>query len=440
MKSSKSSDGRQQVLLMLSDRGKREYFSTGFSATPKEFDASKDVGRFIQGRGIPSFRIERKEEDGSIKSYTNKEANDALAQMEERASAIIKRYNDNHINWGFEQFREEFINAPKREYFLSFAEKVVEKEYRDRGQFSTANTVKYTLLSMRRFDPAIDRRVFSEITAKYLSRYEAFCKMEGISSGTISIRTRVIKRIFNIAIREKIVSRELYPFNSKSDEGKYKIPKTKLTKTNQFLPIESLQKLANTCFKNHVMERDRHLFLFSYYCYGINWKDMAYLTQKNIDKTTATDGNEETVIRYQRAKTQENFEIYVNENIQKELDWFHSNTLLYKNFLLPIITKDVRQDKIDGYIAQKRKRFNATLKQIARKLELPESQLNLTSYHARHSVAMTLQNNGVPIEMISQVLGHQSVKTTKHYLARFSSKQLSKITSLDLSMPTEDEE
>ena len=76
LKSTKRSDGKQQVLLLLSDRGERSYFTTGFFAAPNEFDEGKDAGRFIQGRGVRSFNIERKEEDGSTKSYTNKEAND----------------------------------------------------------------------------------------------------------------------------------------------------------------------------------------------------------------------------------------------------------------------------------------------------------------------------------------------------------------------------
>ena len=437
-KSKTTSKGEHPIVLRLADsNNKRSYFSTGFSGTDKNFDTT--CGRFYQGRGISTFYVERKEEGGGKKRYSNKEANDKLAEIEKRAREIIKRYDDNHICWGYEQFREDFSNAPKREYFSSFAEKIVEKEYREQGQISTANTVKYTLISLRRFDATLDRRTFSEITPKYLEKYELFCLKEGATPGTISIRTRVIKRIFNIAIREKIVAKELYPFNSGSDNGKYKIPPTKLTKTNQYLPIDSLQKLANTVFENRTLERDRHLFLFSYYCYGINWKDMAHLTRKNLNKTMATNGQEETVMRYQRAKTQGVFEIYIKDSIQNELDWFQKNCTLFKDYLLPIITKEVKPENLDEYIAQKRKRFNATLKKIACKLNLPESQLNLTSYHARHSVAMSLQEKGIPIEMISQVLGHQSVKTTRHYLDKFSSKRLAEITDLDLSIPQEEE-
>ena len=49
--------------------------------------------------------------------------------------------------------------------------------------------------------------------------------------------------------------------------------------------------------------------------------------------------------------------------------------------------------------------------------------------------AMTMQDKGKPVEIISQALGHQSVETTKHYLAKFSTTRMAEETDIDLSMP-----
>lgn len=46
---------------------------------------------------------------------------------------------------------------------------------------------------------------------------------------------------------------------------------------------------------------------------------------------------------------------------------------------------------------------------------------------------MTMLNLDKSIEVISQALGHQSVETTKHYLAKFSSSKMAKETDIDLS-------
>lgn len=121
LKSTADANGRHQVLLMLSERGTRAYFTTGFTAGPDEFDASKDGGRIHQGRGVRAFTVERKEEDGSNKSYTNKEANEELIGLEKKAGQILRSYNDSHLSWSFERFREDFLNLPKRELFQAFA-------------------------------------------------------------------------------------------------------------------------------------------------------------------------------------------------------------------------------------------------------------------------------------------------------------------------------
>ena len=192
LKSTKLSDGKQQVLLLLSDRGSRCYFSTGFTAFSHEFDEGKDVGRFVQGRGVKSFNVERKEEDGSTKSYTNKEANDKLAEFERKASDILKHYNDNHVNWGFDMFRSDFVNAPKRQLFYAFAEDVIEKEYRSQGHFGKAAVTEGSLASLREYDTQIEKRSFHDISIPYLNGYIAYCRGRSNSNGTISIRLREI--------------------------------------------------------------------------------------------------------------------------------------------------------------------------------------------------------------------------------------------------------
>ena len=101
--------------------------------------------------------------------------------------------------------------------------------------------------------------------------------------------------------------------------------------------------------------------------------------------------------------------------------------------LLPIIGLEVADEKLDDYLMQVRKRFNASLKKIAKQLKFPESQQNITIYTARHSFAMTLKNKDKSIEIISQALGHQSVETTKHYLAKFSTTKMAEETDIDLS-------
>ena len=53
----------------------------------------------------------------------------------------------------------------------------------------------------------------------------------------------------------------------------------------------------------------------------------------------------------------------------------------------------------------------------------------ITSYTIRHSFAMALKEQNVPIEMISELLGHKSIKTTQIYLRSFSLEKMTEVNS-----------
>ena len=68
--------------------------------------------------------------------------------------------------------------------------------------------------------------------------------------------------------------------------------------------------------------------------------------------------------------------------------------------------------------------FNRNLRSLAETCGVGEP---VTSYTIRHSFATTLKEQDVPIEMISELLGHTSIKTTQIYLKSFSLERLSAV-------------
>ena len=70
--------------------------------------------------------------------------------------------------------------------------------------------------------------------------------------------------------------------------------------------------------------------------------------------------------------------------------------------------------------------FNRNLKRLARACGV---SIPITSYSIRHSFAMTLKEQNVPIEMISELLGHKSIKTTQIYLRSFSLGKMTEVNS-----------
>ena len=61
--------------------------------------------------------------------------------------------------------------------------------------------------------------------------------------------------------------------------------------------------------------------------------------------------------------------------------------------------------------------INYYMKKLAQLLGIKSK---LTTYVARHSYATMLKNLGVSVEEISESLGHNSIETTRNYLASFS--------------------
>ena len=76
------------------------------------------------------------------------------------------------------------------------------------------------------------------------------------------------------------------------------------------------------------------------------------------------------------------------------------------------------------------RRFNNSLKDLARALRLNSP---VSSYTLRHSWATTAKYRGVPIEMISESLGHKSIKTTQIYLKGFELRERTEVNKGNLS-------
>ncbi len=436
-KDSPSNNGKFPVYIRISDRGKRLHFATGFEASEKEFRVGKDEGRFLQGRGTPKFYVTRKENGKSVE-YDNKEANALLTEMENRILSLIEGYDREEVMWTMSQLKDDFQNKAKRALFYQFALDVIESQYVAKNAFQRANIVQDALESFKKYDARFGKKEFQDITPKYIQGYINYWSKAGNSSSTIGMRLREIRRIYNLGIRDGVASSDYYPFSRGKGDGRIRIPKTEIRKADKYLTLESMKIIASGKVKKKILDKTRHLFLFSYYCRGINWKDMAQLTKENIFKVTVTDdttkeSKEVSVMQYRRSKTRGEFDIQVTPTIQGELDWFAKNTKLYGDFVLPIVREKVDDDKLDEYLKQSRRRFNRNLKLLAKELGLPESQQDISIYTARHSFAMTLQNKGKSVEIISQAFGHQSVETTKHYLAKFSTTKMAEETDIDLS-------
>ena len=87
-----------------------------------------------------------------------------------------------------------------------------------------------------------------------------------------------------------------------------------------------------------------------------------------------------------------------------------------EDFIFDILQDNLTPDRERSIIQQFTKMVNKYIGKIANNVGI---QKPITTYYARHSFATILRRGGKSTELISESLGHTSVKTTANYLDSF---------------------
>ena len=136
--------------------------------------------------------------------------------------------------------------------------------------------------------------------------------------------------------------------------------------------------------------------VFLFVCYtGLSYSDLFALTPESITK--GIDGKNWVI--YEREKTGVRASIPILPQAQSIIDRYKEDPeCQVNNMLLPVISNQ---------------KLNTYLSEIATVCEINK---NITMHLGRHTFATTVTlTNGVPIETVSKMLGHISIKTTQIY-------------------------
>ena len=176
-----------------------------------------------------------------------------------------------------------------------------------------------------------------------------------------------------------------------------------------YLTPEELSKLESYDFSQSRLEKIRDLFILCCYT-GLAFNEMSVLEQKHI--ITNFDGNK--WIKMTRQKTSKELSIPL---LPKALQLLEKISLTYpqkNNKLLPKISNQ---------------KFNSYLKEIAFIIGIDKV---LTHHIARKTFATTiLLFNDVPMEIVSELLGHSKISMTQEHYGKIVQSKLSEhITKL----------
>ncbi|RYE25015.1 MAG: site-specific integrase [Sphingobacteriales bacterium] len=171
----------------------------------------------------------------------------------------------------------------------------------------------------------------------------------------------------------------------------------------EYLSEEEIQTMANKQFQFDRLSQVRDIFLFSCFT-GLAYIDVHRLKRTQI--STGIDGD--LWIFTSRQKTETPSRIPLLPLAKAILSKYENHPkCVNENRLLPVLSNQ---------------KMNAYLKEIA---DICGIHKPLTFHIARHTFATTVTlSNGVPIESVSKMLGHKSIRITQHY-AKIIDKKVS---------------
>ncbi len=214
-----------------------------------------------------------------------------------------------------------------------------------------------------------------------------------IADNTTFKYIRIVKQLLDFAVQKEWLDKN--PI--KHYKCPYKNPHREVLTMHEITALMDLQ------LPNKMLERVRDCYIFSCFT-GYAYKEVDSLTKDNV--VIGMDGNK--WISLCRHKTDEPelvpllpIPLEIIDRYKNDV-WANAN-----NKLLPI---------------RSNQKYNENLKKIA---ELAGIKKHLTTHTARHTFATTVAlEHDVPIETVSRLLGHRSIRTTQIY-AKVSLKKLS---------------
>lgn len=286
---------------------------------------------------------------------------------------------------------------------------------REEGRYSTAHVYKSALLSFVKFCGTTSVS-FAQITRERLRRYNQHLFDHRLKPNTVSTYMRMLRSIYNRGVetgRALYVPRLFHEVYTGVD-----------IRQKKALPLHELRSLLYNEAPNETLQRAQQIASLMFQFCGMSFADIAHLERSALDQN---------VLRYNRVKTGTPMSVEVLDTA-KDLIASMQNDLTPRSngpdYLFAILNGDNGRKDEASYREYQTvlRRFNNHLKTLARALGLKSP---VTSYTLRHSWATTAKYRGVPIEMISESLGHKSIKTTQIYLKGFELEERTKINRMN---------
>ncbi|WP_407406102.1 site-specific integrase [Chryseobacterium sp.] len=231
--------------------------------------------------------------------------------------------------------------------------------------------------------------LLKDMTMAFITEFEFYLKTEKrFMQNTIYKTLQRFRQIVKLSVALDYLPKDPFLLY------KSKKPKKEIV----FLSKNELWNLEQHQFASERLQQVADMFIFCCYT-GLAYTEMATLKESNIQ--TGFDDNKWLYIR--RQKTKKSYEVPLLTKAFDILDKYKT-----EDQLLPIVSNQ---------------RFNSYLKEIA---EIVGISKVLTHHIARKTFASTiLLYNDVPMEIVSELLGHSEIGITQQHYAKIVKERVS---------------
>ena len=288
---------------------------------------------------------------------------------------------------------------------------------REEGRYSTAHAYKNALFSFSVFCGTCNVS-FRQITRESLRLYGQYLYENGLKLNTISTYMRMLRSIYNRGVEAgnaPFVPRLFHEAYTGIDVCQ-----------KRALTAAELHRLLFDDPRSERLRRIQDIASLLFQLCGMSFADLAHLEKSAL---------ENNMLRYNRIKTKTPMSVEVLDSAMVKIDRLRSVRKSQPgcpDYLLDILCGDKSRKDEKAYREYQSalRQFNKKLKELAKALHLKSP---VTSYTLRHSWATIAKYRGVSIEMISEALGHKSIKTTQTYLKGFGLEERTEVNKGNLS-------
>lgn len=251
-------------------------------------------------------------------------------------------------------------------------------------------------------------------TPERLKEYEDWLAGQQSSPNTISTYMRTLQAVYN-----RWMSPGIEGYNPVLFKDVY----TKVeSRTKRALTAEQMEQLRNTDFSVLTLRQQQVLtyFLLMFMLRGMPFIDLAHLRKSDLRNRRIT---------YRRHKTGKLMVVDVPPDAMRLLQKYRDKT--DSEYLFPLLHGGLFMEEHHHRYQETLRHFN---RELARLMKLLLPGVSVSSYTARHTWATLAYHSGVPVGLISQSLGHSSIRVTMTYLKPFDAEVIDRINRQVISL------